>query len=66
MYHFDGFSIDFQQDNWATYLSDDTLTAILVDLRTGRKVRTFKGETAWSDASRVAHDKAVAELTPPY
>ena len=62
MYHFPGFSIDFDQDNWATYLSDDAMTAILVDLRTGRKVKTFKGETAWSDASREATDRALAEL----
>jgi len=38
------------------------MTAILVDLRTGRKVKTFKGETAWSDASREATDRALAEL----
>ena len=62
MYHFQGFSIDFDQGNWATYLSDDALTAILVDLRTGRKVKTFKGETAWSDAAREASDKALADL----
>lgn len=62
MYHFDGFSLDFTQDDWATYLSDDTLTAIVVNLRTGRKVKTFKGETAWSDSARFAADKAVAEL----
>ncbi len=62
MYHFNDFSIDFQQGDWATYLSDDTMTAILVDLRTGRKVKTFKGESAWSDASREASDKALAAL----
>lgn len=62
MYHFQGFSVDSDYGHWATYLSDDTMTAILVDMRTGRKVRTFEGETAWSDAARAASDKALADL----
>jgi hypothetical protein len=62
MYNFPGFSIDFTQGDYGTYLADDTMSAILVDLRTGRKLKTFKGETAWSDASRAASDKALAEL----
>ena len=57
--------LDFTQGNFASYASDDGMRAKVVDTRTDKTVKAFKGETAWSDAQRLAGDKAVADMLNP-
>ena len=44
-------------ENWGSFNTySDSDKAVVVEWRTGKAVKRFKGETAWSDANRWASD----------
>ena len=52
------------EDNWGsfnTYVSIDGTKAVVVEWRTGRVVKRFKGETAYTDADRWAYDLHIVQ-----
>lgn len=51
------FIIDQQWGNYVTLVDDTNLVAVVRNARTGVTLKTFRGETAWSDAGRYASDK---------
>lgn len=47
--------------DYETAVDDQRLIAIVRNTSTGKTIRRFTGETAWSDAERYADDLALAD-----
>jgi hypothetical protein len=55
-----GLPLDTNSGSFSTYASPDGMRAIVVEWRTGKACKRFKGETAHQDAERWAYDLHVA------
>jgi hypothetical protein len=53
---------DYYEGNYVTEVDDTALVAIVRNLTTGKVVKRFTGELAWSDAQRKASDLALADM----
>ena len=60
-----GFITDYQHGDYASEVDDANLVAVVRDVSTGRVVKRFRGETAWSDAQRKVDDLALAARRSP-
>jgi hypothetical protein len=60
-YQFRGFHGDMQRGDWATYVSHDGMTSLVVNLRTGVLAATFTGLDSWSKAGDLAVDNYNAD-----
>lgn len=47
---------DYNIGDYEVEVDDDTMTAVVRHLPTGKVVKRLRGETAWSDARREAQD----------
>ncbi len=56
------FITDYQLGGFASEVDDANLVAVVRNLTTGKAVKRFKGETAWSDAQREVSDLALQEM----
>jgi len=56
------FITDYQQGDYASEVDDANLKAVVRNLTTGKIVKRFKGESAWSDAQREVTDLALAAM----
>jgi len=52
--------LDYEAGDFASYVDDADLKAEVRCVSTGRVIRKFSGETAWSDAERLVWDLEVA------
>ena len=55
-------TLDYQFGDYASYTDDANLKAEVRRVSTGRVIRKFSGETAWSDAERLVGDLAIEEI----
>lgn len=53
---------DYNIGDYEVEVDDVALIAVVRHLVTGRVVKRFRGETAWSDARRHAQDLVFAEM----
>jgi len=53
---FDGMELEVNWGSYNVYASEDGMKAVVVDWRTGKPSKRFKGETAHHDADRWATD----------
>lgn len=53
---FEGMTLDTNWGSFNTYATEDGMTAVVVDWRTGKAVKRYTGETAYQDADRWATD----------
>ncbi len=56
------FITDYQHGEFASEVDDANLVAVVRNVTTGKVVKRFKGETAWSDAQRKVTDLALAAM----
>ena len=54
------FIADYQHGDYASEVDDANLVAVVRSVSTGKVVKRFAGETAWSDAQRKVDDLALA------
>lgn len=47
---------DYNIGDYEVHVDDEALKAVVIFLPTGKPIKRFKGETAWSDARRHAED----------
>jgi len=53
---FNGLDFDTNFGSFNTYATEDGTKAIVIEWRTDRVLKVFKGETAYQDADRWAYD----------
>ena len=53
-----GFITDYQHGNFVSEVDDTELQAVVRNLSTGKVVKRFSGESAWSNAQRLVDDLA--------
>ena len=53
-----GFITDYQYGNFVSEVDDTELKAVVRNLSTGKVVKRFSGESAWSNAQRLVDDLA--------
>jgi hypothetical protein len=53
---FEGMELNTNWGSFNTYTTNDGMKAVVVDWRTGKAVKRFKGETSHHDADRWATD----------
>jgi len=58
---FNGMELNENWGSFNTYSTNDGMSAVVVEWRTGRAVKRFKGETAHTDANRWATDLHYAQ-----
>ncbi len=56
------FITDYQHGEFASEVDDANLVAVVRNVTTGKVVKRFKGETAWSDAQRKVTDLALEAM----
>ena len=56
------FLTDYQLGSFASEVDDANLVAVVRNVTTGKVVKRFKGETAWSDAQRKVTDLALEAM----
>ena len=54
--------LDYEAGDFASYTDDANLKAEVRCVSTGRVIRKFSGETAWSDAERLVGDLELERL----
>ena len=59
------FITDYQHGDYASEVDDANLVAVVRNVSTGKVVKRFTGETAWSDAQRKVDDLALAARRSP-
>lgn len=53
---FEGMALEENWGSYNSYATEDGMKAVVVDWRTGKAVKRYKGETAYMDANRWASD----------